>query len=119
MKYLLTFKPLKNFFFGNDKTFSDDYFAISSYFPQNTQLLGALRLFIAEQNKLIHVHRNGKYSNEPNKLKQKIGTASSEDFLTNTDLGKIKNLSQMFIVNKNIDDAYFPTPFDTYIQNDT
>ena len=118
MKYLLTFKPLKNFFFGNDRTFSDDYLAISEYFPQNTQLLGALRLFIAEQNKLMHVHKNGKYSNEPEKLKRLIGTASSKDFSTNSDLGKIQNISQMFLVNSSLDDAYFKTPLDIEISED-
>lgn len=122
MKYLLTFKPLKNFFFGNRQTFNSkgvsdekDYLAISEYFPQNTQLLGAIRLFIAEQNKLMHLHRNGKYSNEPEKLKKLIGTASSKDFDLNSDLGAIQNLSQMFIVNSDIDDAYFSTPFDIEI----
>lgn len=125
MKYLLTFKPLKNFFFGNSQTFNPngyddkvDYLAISEYFPQNTQLLGALRLFIAEQNKLMHVHRNGKYSNKPNTLKKLIGTASSKDFTTNTDLGKIQNLSQMFLVNSSFEDAYFNTPLDIEISED-
>lgn len=118
MKYLLTFKPLKNFFFGNDKTFSDDYVAISGYFPQNTQLLGALRLFIAEQNGLMHMHKNGKYSNNPEKLKKLIGTASSKDFDTNSDLGMVQNLSQMFLVSKDLSDAYFPTPFDVRIEID-
>ena len=100
MRYLLTFKPLKNFFFGNSQTFSDDYVAKSEYFPQNTQLLGAIRLFIAEQHSLIKMHKNGKYSDYPEELKKLIGSASSKDFLTNDDLGKIQNLSQMFIVNK-------------------
>lgn len=117
MKYILTFKPLKNFFFGNDKTFSDDYLAISEYFPQNTQLLGAIRLFIAEQNKLMHIHKNGKYSNEPEKLKKLIGTASSKDFETNSDLGMIQNLSQMFLVSNDLSDAYFPTPFDIEVSD--
>lgn len=112
MKYILTFKPLKNFFFGNNKTFSDDYLATSEYFPQNSQLLGALRLFIADQNKLMHVHRNGKYSNEPALLKELIGTANSKNFNVNTDLGKIQNLSQMFLVSSLLDDAYFKTPLD-------
>jgi len=119
MRYLLTFKPLKNFFFGYDKTFSEDYFAISEYFPQNTQLLGALRLFIAEQNNLMHMHRNGKYSNEPEKLKELIGDASASTFEANTNLGKIKNLSQMFIVNTTLDDAYFPTPFDIEVTKES
>ena len=115
MRYLLTFKPLKNFFFGNERTFSEDYFAISEYFPQNTQLLGAIRLFIAEQNKLMHVHKNGKYSNHPEVLKKLIGNASSKDFSSNEHLGKIKNLSSMFIVSDTLDDAYFKTPFDIEI----
>ena len=118
MKYLLTFKPLKNFFFGNNKTFSDDYVAISEYFPQNTQLLGAIRLFIAEQKGLMHVHKNGKYSNNPEALKKLIGTASSKDFETNANLGRIKNLSQMFIVRNDLNDAYFPTPLDIEISNE-
>jgi CRISPR type III-B/RAMP module-associated protein Cmr3 len=137
-RYLLTFKPLKHFFFGNDKTFSEDYFAISSYFPQNTQLLGAIRLFIAEQHSLITVHRNGRYSDNPNALKKLIGDAGklikdtekstkdiekstkdtvSKDFSTNEKLGMIENLSPMFIVSKDLDDAYFPTPFDIEIND--
>lgn len=117
MKYLLTFKPLKNFFFGNERTFKDDYLAKSEYFPQNTQLLGAIRLFIAEQNKLMHIHKNGKYSNEPEKLKLLIGTASSKDFEKNDNLGMIRNLSQMFLVSQDLNDAYFPTPFDIEIND--
>ena len=116
MKFLLTFKPLKHFFFGNNKTFSDDYFAVSEYFPQNTQLLGALRLLIAEQHGLMKVYKKGKWCSEPEKLKALTGTATSSDFFTNSDLGKIKNLSQMFIVSKDLNDAYFPTPFDVRIE---
>lgn len=115
MKYLLTFKPLKNFFFGNERNFTEDYFAISDYFPQNTQLLGAIRLFIAEQNGLMHVHKNGKYSNNPKELTELIGNAGSKDFSSNEHLGKIQNLSSMFIVNTALDDAYFKTPFDIEI----
>lgn len=118
MKYILTFKPLKHFFFGNHKTFSDDYLAISEYFPQNTQLLGALRLFIAEQSGLIKVYKNGKWCVRPEDLKLLTGSATSRDFRNNNDLGKINNLSQMFIVNKELDDAYFPTPFDLEVSVD-
>lgn len=119
MKYLLTFKPLKHFFFGNNKTFSDDYLAISEYFPQNTQLLGALRLFIAEQSGLMKVYRSGKWCDKPEELKSITGSATSKDFMTNNDLGKIQNLSQMFIVSKNLDDAYFFIPFDVKVEKET
>lgn len=119
MKYLLTFKPLKHFFFGNNKTFSDDYLAISEYFPQNTQLLGALRLFIAEQYGLMKVYKSGKWCSQPEELKRVTGSARSRDFISNDDLGKINKLSQMFLVNKELDNAYFPTPFDIEISDDS
>ena len=118
-KYVLTFKPLKNFFFGNSKTFSEDYFAISEYFPQPTQLLGAIRLFIAEQHKLIKVFRSGKWSDNPEALKKLIGDAGANDFEINVNLGMIQNLSQMFLVNESLSDAYFPTPFDIEISKNT
>jgi len=118
MRYLLTFKPLKHFFFGNNKTFSDDYLAISEYFPQNTQLFGALRLFIAEQNGLMKQYQKGKWCNKPKQLLALTGSAKKENFMHNDDLGKINNLSQMFIVTKALDDAYFPTPFDLKIMRD-
>lgn len=117
MKYLLTFKPLKHFFFGNNKTFTDDYLAISEYFPQNTQLLGALRLFIAEQQKLMKVYKKGKWCDKPKELKKLTGTATSNDFIKNSDLGMIQNLSQMFMVNSKLTNAYFPTPFDIKISD--
>jgi len=115
-KYLLTFKPLKNFFFGNSKTFSEDYFAVSEYFAQPTQLLGAIRLFIAEQHKLIKVFRNGKWSDNPEDLKKLIGNAGAKDFDTNENLGMIQNISQMFLVNESLSDAYFPTPFNIKVE---
>ena len=118
MRYLLTFKPLKHFFFGNNKTFSDDYLAVSEYFPQNTQLLGALRLYIAEQSELMKVYRSGKWCDKPEELKSLTGSATSKDFMTNNNLGKIQNLSQMFVVSKDLDDAYFQTPLDVKIDID-
>jgi len=108
MRYLLTFKPLKNFFFGGKQTLRDDYFAKSEYFPQPTQLLGALRLYIAEQNGLMKTYLNGRYSKSPEELKKLVGEYSS--------LGQIENLSCMFILNDNLTDAYFQIPFDLHLE---
>ncbi len=116
MKYLLTFKPLKHFFFGNERTFKEDYVAVSEFFPQPTQLLGALRLTIAEQHGLIKQYKNGRYPRHPKPVTALTGTAKAHTFMHNDDLGKIKNLSGMFLVNNTLSDAYFPTPFDVSIK---
>lgn len=124
MRYLLTFKPLKNFFFGNNLTLSRDFFAQSDYFPQNTQLLGAIRLYIAEQNDKMKQYLNGSWCNDPEGLKKLTGKAKSFDkekkfeFEKNSDLGKINNLSSMFIVKEDLTDAYFKTPFDIKISDE-
>jgi|GEM_PF-6596585 len=112
MKYLLTFKPLGHFFFGNERTFKEDYVAHSEYFPQPTQLLGALRLVIAQQYGLIKQYRNGRYTKDPQTLQALTGTAKAHTFMENDDLGKIAMLSPMFLASESLDDAYFPTPFD-------
>jgi len=63
-RYLISLRPLKPFFFGGEQTFGEEgmeYVARSRCLPQQTQLLGALRLFLGEVNGLIWVHRNGQY----------------------------------------------------------
>ena len=111
---LLTFKPLKPFFFGGRVNFSNDNYVFSRYFPQTTQILGALRLFIGEKKGLIKVYKNGRYSKNPEKLKDLIGDAKPEDFEVNDNLGYIKYLSPMFLVSKDKKNFYYPTPFDVY-----
>jgi CRISPR type III-B/RAMP module-associated protein Cmr3 len=116
MKYLLTFKPLKHFFFGNERTFRLDYAAVSEYFPQPSQLLGALRLTTAQQYGLIKQYKNGRYPKHPRQVTALTGTAKAHTFMHNDDLGKINQLSSMFIVKQSLNDAYFPTPFDVHIE---
>lgn len=120
MNYLLTLKPLKPFFFGGKQTLSnEEYYGISEYYPYPTQLLGAIRLFLAEQNQLITVHKNGKYSNKKDwkTTRSLLGSASASDFDTNDDIGVIKHLSSLFIIDKDLRDAFFPTPFDFSISS--
>jgi hypothetical protein len=114
---LLTFKPLKPFFFGGRINFSNDNYVYSRYFPQTTQLLGALRLYIGEKKGFIKVYKNGRYSKEPEKLKKLIGDAKPENFSENDNLGCIKYLSPMFLISKDKKNFYYPTPFDYYIHD--
>jgi len=111
---LLTFKPLKPFFFGGRVNFSNDNYVFSRYFPQTTQLLGALRLYIGEKKGFIKVYKNGRYSKNPEELKKLVGDAKPEDFEINDNLGCIKYLSPMFLVSKDKNEFFYPTPFDFY-----
>jgi len=115
MKYVLTFTPLKHFFFGNEKTFREDYVAISEYFPQPVQVLGALRLSIAQQYGIIKQYKNGRYPKHPKQMRELTGSAKAPDFKTNGDLGKISFISPMFITDSECKSGYFPTPFDVKI----
>lgn len=120
MKYLVTFKPLGYFFFGNERTFSEDYVAKSAYFPQNTQLLGALRRFLAEEAGLLKVHGNGRYPNKKDMAAYRslTGTATTESFENDDNLGAISYLSSMFLVNEKRDDALFRIPFDVEVNEE-
>lgn len=120
MRYLVTFKPLGYFFFGNERTFSEDYVAKSAYFPQNTQLLGALRRFLAEEAGLLKVHGNGRYPNKEDMAayRRLTGTATTESFENDDNLGAISYLSSMFLVNEKRDDALFRIPFDVEVNEE-
>ena len=109
---LLRIKPLKPFFFGGDINLGKYYYAKSEYFPQNTQLVGALRFFIANQKGLMKGHKNGIYvpKDKRDKAAEIIGDAKPEDFFENDNLGKINFVSPMFVLKDN--NAYFPTPLD-------
>ena len=112
---LLKIKPLKPFFFGGDINLGKYYYAKSEYFPQNTQLVGALRFFIANQKGLMKGHKNGIYvpKEKRDEAIEVIGDAKPEDFFENDNLGKIKFISPMFVLKGN--NAYFPTPLDLKI----
>ena len=114
---LLQLTPLKPFFFGKESVFTNTNYAKSEYFPQQTQIAGALRLYWMEQNNLMRVQKDGKYVPYEKKYKatKLVGNAGSLDFNQNSDLGAIKKISPMFIIqsqNGYIKDALFQIPSD-------
>lgn len=114
---LLRFTSLKPFFFGKQKVFTNTNYASSEYFPQQTQLLGALRSYLLETQGHLKVHKHGKFcaKDEAENANRLAGTANSSDFAINDDLGRIDFISPMFILKK-LDNstlsAYFPIPSD-------
>lgn len=114
---LLRLKPIKPFFFGRQKVFGNTNYAISEYFPQQTQIAGALRLYWMEQNNLMRVQKDGKYvpKEKIDEAQALVGSAGIADYETNDDLGMIKNISPMFILKMDgdyVEDALFEIPHD-------
>ena len=114
---LLELKPLKPFFFGGEKVFTNTHDAHSEYFPQQTQILGALRLYWMEQNRLIRVQKDGKYVPYEKKSEaiNLVGDAGSSNFQHYDNLGCILGISPMFILQKEkkcLKDALFEIPSD-------
>lgn len=122
--YLILFEPYGRFYFGTSQSFGEGFYAVSSMFPTQSTLLGALRATILSQNNLLDlesrkpkVDANGKILTEVSDL---TGTSEMKDFLDdghNFDFGKILKLSPVFLVrqepNSNcVQDFLLPVPAD-------
>lgn len=116
-KYLIKLKPLGLFFFSQETkyrrkrggSFEADYYQVSAHFPQQTALLGMLRYFILQVNSQIPI-------NNATKAKNLIGNKSFDVGETNPDYKTIKNLSAVFILDKN-DKPYYISPKDLILKN--
>jgi CRISPR/Cas system CMR-associated protein Cmr3 (group 5 of RAMP superfamily) len=51
--YLITFKPYGRFYFGTSQSFGEGFYAMSSMFPTQTTILGAIRATILSQHDLL------------------------------------------------------------------
>ncbi len=99
---LLRLTPLKPFFFGKQKIFTNTSYASSEYCPQQTQILGALRAYLLETNGYLKVHKHGKFCAKEENIQASslVGTTNAESFAINDNencLGKIDFISPMFI----------------------
>lgn len=111
-QYLVTFKPLEPFFFGNDKIFSftaqenGRYFISSENTPSQSTLLGAIRYI------LLPVKKTGwDYNTEENQKNiEAVGNAGFNPSEQHPDFGKIIDISPVFITGDN--GAMVRTPFD-------
>lgn len=114
MRYLVTLKPMEPFFFGGEQTFGKDdtrkegsrYSAKSTYFPQQTALLGMIRKTLLINNGNLTMHKKGewvdsrgvKFGNDKNYTAAiKLAGKDAFSYETSTDLGSIKGISPLFI----------------------
>jgi len=120
MKYLVTLKPMEPFFFGGEHTFGKDdsrkegsrYSAKSTYFPQQTALLGMMRKTLLVQNGNLTMHKkgewvdskDGKKGNDKNYFDAiKLSGNGAFSYDKSTNLGSIKNISPLFITKGDSD----------------
>jgi CRISPR type III-B/RAMP module-associated protein Cmr3 len=114
---LLRLTPLKPFFFGRDTVHANTHHAVSEHFPQQTQIAGALRLYWLEQNHLMRKQKNGKFVpyEKRNEAIELTGTAGSDTFGADDNLGRFNYISPMFVLryhDRNLEDVLYPIPGD-------
>ena len=120
MKKLIRLKPLNPFFFGTNKTFSDEtlHDVLSSYFPQQTHLLGMLRMFILQSEEKLKLRRRGRWvknSDFEDAFELVGGFDKNDKSQTKESFGKIKSLSPVFLISikdEKIEDFHFVAPKD-------
>ncbi|KGN79499.1 hypothetical protein HR13_07080 [Porphyromonas gulae] len=110
--YLVTLTPIEKFFFGQRNTFEDDnvnYFVRSSYFPQQTALLGLMRFQIL-QSAGEEVFGENKIQDKE-KAQSLIGRAGFSPFpldKKSSDFGIIEGLSPVFLMDRKNNKTYLP-----------
>ena len=102
MQYKITLYPLERFFFGGDQTFGEgdarNYFASSTFFPQQSALLGMIRYQLLFQNDLLD--NSGRVINTENRaddLIGKTGFSTKKIERDSVNFGAIEGISPVFI----------------------
>jgi len=121
MKKLIRLKPLNPFFFGTNKTFSDEtlHDVTSSYFPQQTHLLGMLRFFLLQSGGHVKLRRRGRWvkNSDFKKAFDLVGGFDKNNSKQQEEkFGIIQSISPVFIISTkdgSIEDFHFVAPKDT------
>ncbi len=102
MRYLVTLKPLKPFFFGGDITFGEltknsNYLVHSRLFPQQTAILGMIRKEILIQSKLLTTKRQGEWVDDKSSATKLVGDTKFS-FNQEQNFGVLKSISPIFLI---------------------
>lgn len=113
--YMITLTPIEPYFFGGELTFGTDdtrdggsrYSAVSTYFPQQSALLGMLRKTLLIQSDCLTLHRKGEWVDKSRFSKAvSISGKGQFSYEDEYDLGMIEQVSPLFIIQK--DNYYLP-----------
>ena len=119
-KYLITLKPVEEYFFGGENTFRSNendeanYFARSNPYPQQTSLLGVLRYLLLVSNNALPIKNN------KDKAEKLIGEKSfdASPQKTKQEFGVIDNISPLYIIDKKTNALYRITmPYEDFEVN--
>jgi len=119
-KYRVTLKPQEPFFFGGEHTFGRDdtrdegvrYSATSTYFPQQSAVLGMIRKTFLIQNHNLTMHlkgewvdsRGGRRGNDSNYTEAiRMMGGDSFSYEKESDLGILESISPLFITKDSLD----------------
>lgn len=126
--YLVKFKPLEPYFFGNEKSFifpkgenktsnqqlSNSYYIKGENTPSQSTILGALRYILLPVKK-----SNWNYTEDEKKLNNEtVGSKGFSPEDENPNFGVIKNISPVFLCGCSNDDVLAPCPFDHKVENE-
>jgi hypothetical protein len=123
--HLVSFKPLKPFYFGSSQSFSEGFNAKSRQFPTQTTLLGCMRTMLLEHYGLLDIRSRkpcplDKKNKDGKTVEQITGKFKPLEFNDpSPDLGLISFMSSPFIIkhasdDKCIETILFQTPNDVY-----
>lgn len=119
-EYLVTLKPLSPFFFGTNKTFSDQdlHSVTSSRYPQQTHILGMLRNYLLKYSGNLKLRKRGWWVENKDFLSafNLVGGFDKNSTQQEESLGIIQNISPVFLVskqNQTIKDFHFEVPKDS------
>jgi len=112
--YCVRLKPLEPYFFAGEKSFGfgkqnknsyNNYFIKSELLPTQTTLLGTLRYYILKQKGILTTKSNNPYLEQ-----EKYVGKNSFDMNVDNEYGIIKNISPMFLKDKE-NNIYIRTPY--------
>lgn len=115
MKYLIKLTPIEFYFFGDENAFHYDenakknnsYYAKSIPIPPQTSIIGMLRYVLLEQSGFLKA--DGRYNEEEKRKMDDLIGESSYGIEKIETLGKIKEISPLFIVDTE-GNKYIKTP---------
>ena len=116
-KYILKITPTSQYFFGAENRKASDntanYFLHSLAFPQQSTVLGAVRYFFLKFVCPETIFKNNEIIDKsPNGAEKYIGKASFDITAKEFDFGKIKAISEVFLMKG--DTPFIPLPFDKW-----
>lgn len=121
--YLITFKPYSRFYFGTSQSFGEGFYAVSSLFPTQTTILGALRATILSQkDDLLDLKTRKPNEKKLDEVYKLTGTSKMIDLAdTDDNFGKIEKLSPVFLVRQEpnrdcVEDFLSPMPADVVFE---